>query len=82
MSFDPALVGLLDAAARRRDLACRRLTASGAHDARMMARICPSAMVLVPASRSGGGGADDAEPADLAAGAGVLAEAMRSLGEA
>lgn len=82
MSFDPALVGLLDAAARRCDLACRRLTASGAHDARMMARICPSAMVLVPASRSGGGGADDAEPADLAAGAGVLAEAMRSLGEA
>jgi beta-ureidopropionase / N-carbamoyl-L-amino-acid hydrolase len=54
---------------------------SGAgHDARQMARVCPSAMVFVPCA----GGvshneAESAEPADLAAGTRVLAHAVKQL---
>jgi N-carbamoyl-L-amino-acid hydrolase len=56
------------------------LPSGAGHDARQMARVCPSAMVFVPCA----GGvshneAESAEPADLAAGTRVLAHAVFAL---
>ena len=50
--FDAGLVERIEAAAVRRGLSHRRMTSGAGHDAQMMARIAPSAMVFVP-SRDG-----------------------------
>ncbi|WP_153148062.1 Zn-dependent hydrolase [Dechloromonas sp. H13] len=50
--FDAALANRIEAAAERRGLSHMRMTSGAGHDAQMMARIAPSAMIFVP-SRSG-----------------------------
>ncbi len=50
--FDARLVDRIEAAARRRGLSHRRMTSGAGHDAQMIARIAPSAMIFVP-SRGG-----------------------------
>ena len=50
--FDAALVDRIQAAAQRRGLPHRRMTSGAGHDAQMLARIAPSAMIFVP-SRGG-----------------------------
>ena len=50
--FDAALADRIQAAAQRRGLPHRRMTSGAGHDAQMLARIAPSAMIFVP-SRSG-----------------------------
>lgn len=52
VTFDASLVALIESAAAARGLACRRMTSGAGHDAQMMARIAPTAMVFVP-SRGG-----------------------------
>ncbi len=46
--FDPAVVELIEAAARRQRRGVRRMTSGAGHDAQMMARICPTSMIFVP----------------------------------
>ncbi|NOL50091.1 Zn-dependent hydrolase [Pelistega europaea] len=46
--FDENLVCRVEQSAQRRGLSCRRMTSGAGHDAQMMARICPSAMIFVP----------------------------------
>ncbi|MDR6292610.1 N-carbamoyl-L-amino-acid hydrolase [Inquilinus ginsengisoli] len=81
--FDPALVGLVAAAAGRRGLGHRRMTSGAGHDAQMIARIAPAAMIFVP-SRGGisHNPAEFTAPADLAAGADVLLDVVAELIEA
>ncbi len=50
--FDARLADRIEAAALRRGLSHVRMTSGAGHDAQMMARIAPSAMIFVP-SRSG-----------------------------
>ena len=50
--FDAALADRIQAAAQRRGLPHRRMTSGAGHDAQMLARIAPSAMIFVP-SRGG-----------------------------
>ena len=50
--FDTALADRIQAAAQRRGVPHRRMTSGAGHDAQMLARIAPSAMIFVP-SRSG-----------------------------
>ena len=50
--FDPSLADRIETAARRRGLPHMRMTSGAGHDAQMMARIAPSAMIFVP-SREG-----------------------------
>lgn len=50
--FDARLADRIEAAALRRGLSHARMTSGAGHDAQMMARIAPSAMIFVP-SRSG-----------------------------
>ena len=50
--FDAALADRIQAAAQRRGVPHRRMTSGAGHDAQMLARIAPSAMIFVP-SRGG-----------------------------
>jgi N-carbamoyl-L-amino-acid hydrolase len=50
--FDQDIVQIIEDVAAARQLPCRRMTSGAGHDAQMMSRICPSAMIFVP-SRNG-----------------------------
>ena len=76
--FDAALADRIQAAARRRGLPHRRMTSGAGHDAQMLARIAPSAMIFVPSR--GGISHNPREHTDddqLALGAQVLLEVVQ-----
>ncbi len=80
VAFDPAILNAIETAARARQLSWRRMTSGAGHDAQMIARIAPSAMIFVP-SRDGishNPAEFTAEP-DLIAGANVLLDVARRL---
>ena len=76
--FDPVpfaepLIAAVEAAAQALSLPGRRIISGAGHDAQMMARLCPTAMIFVPSI----GGlshnpAEDTQDADVIAGANVL----------
>ena len=80
VTFDPAMVARVEAAARRLGHAVRRLPSGAGHDAQIMARVCPTAMIFVP---SVGGVSHNVEestrPEDVTAGAAVLLEVLLEL---
>lgn len=80
VTFDPALVDRIAAAARARDLTVRRMPSGAGHDAQMFAPNCPAAMVFVP---SAGGLShnihEHTDEADLVAGAQVLFDVVLDL---
>jgi N-carbamoyl-L-amino-acid hydrolase len=58
------------------------MTSGAGHDAQMMARICPSAMVFVPSIAGiSHNPAEHTEPQDLIAGANVLVRTILALTE-
>jgi N-carbamoyl-L-amino-acid hydrolase len=80
VTFDPAVIDLVERTARGRGHTVLRLPSGAGHDAQMLARICPTGMVFVP-SRGGvsHNPAEYTEPEHLAAGAQVLADALVEL---
>lgn len=80
VQFDASLVQLIEAQARLQNLSVCRMTSGAGHDAQMLARICPSAMIFVP---SVGGishnPAEHTEAEDLIAGCNVLFGALTTL---
>lgn len=78
--FDIGIVERIEAAARNRGLGVRRMTSGAGHDAQMMARIAPAAMIFVPSaggiSHSPREHTDDAE---LVAGANILLDVATQL---
>jgi N-carbamoyl-L-amino-acid hydrolase len=48
VNFDPNVLRAIEAVAADRGLPIRRMTSGAGHDAQMMARICPTAMIFVP----------------------------------
>jgi N-carbamoyl-L-amino-acid hydrolase len=80
--FDGRVVELIEAAARKRGLASRRMTSGAGHDAQMIARIAPAAMIFVP---SAGGIShsphEHTEDAELVAGANILLDVITELAE-
>ncbi|OWV80434.1 Zn-dependent hydrolase [Rhizobium sp. R635] len=80
VKFDQGIVTLIEKAARDRGLACRRMTSGAGHDAQMIARIAPSAMIFVP---SAGGISHNPKEftadEDLVAGANILLDVVRRL---
>jgi len=50
--FDPALVTTIEQSAASLGYASRRMTSGAGHDAQIMARLCPAAMIFIP-SRGG-----------------------------
>ena len=80
--FDADIAARIESCAATLGLSCRRMTSGAGHDAQMMARICPSAMIFVPSI----GGvshnpAEHTDDADLAAGANVLLHTMLGLAQ-
>lgn len=78
--FDGQVVELIEAAARKRGLAYRRMTSGAGHDAQMMARVAPAAMIFVP---SAGGISHNpreyTKDAELVAGANILLDVIVEL---
>jgi N-carbamoyl-L-amino-acid hydrolase len=80
--FDELLVKRIEVAAAARGLSYRRMTSGAGHDAQMMARVCPCAMIFVP-SHSGvsHNPREYTSPAELTQGANVLLDVLRSLAD-
>jgi beta-ureidopropionase / N-carbamoyl-L-amino-acid hydrolase len=80
VAFDPAVIDLVEGAARARGLSVRRMPSGAGHDAQMLARMCPAGMVFVPSV--GGVSHNPAElthDGDLEAGAAVLFDVVAEL---
>jgi N-carbamoyl-L-amino-acid hydrolase len=73
VTFDTSIVSLIEACAAANGLSCRRMTSGAGHDAQMIARIAPSAMIFVP-SRGGisHNPAEFTAAGELVAGANIL----------
>lgn len=82
VTFAPEILAAIEASAAERQLACRRMTSGAGHDAQMIARVAPSAMIFVPSK--GGISHNPAEfsaDGDLVAGANVLLDVIGKLSQ-
>jgi N-carbamoyl-L-amino-acid hydrolase len=78
--FDKQVASLIARTAQRLGHSCRPMTSGAGHDAQMMARICPTAMIFVPSVKGiSHNPAEHTEPAHLAAGADVLLHTLLEL---
>lgn len=82
MTFDLTIVAEIEQSVAARQLPCRRMTSGAGHDAQMIARMAPAAMIFVPSK--GGISHNPAEftaESDLIAGANVLLDVARKLSQ-
>ena len=80
VAFDQSLVREIETAARARGHTVRRMTSGAGHDAQMIARIAPAAMIFVPSLGGISHNPKELTPdADLIAGANVLLDVVRTL---
>src|SRR5882757_2859480 len=80
--FEVALVDRVEHHAKALTLSTRRMPSGAGHDAQMMQRICPTAMIFVPSVAGLSHNVKEhTEVADLAAGAQVLMNLMLELAE-
>lgn len=79
-SFGPVVPDAVEAAARAQGLGARRMPSGAFHDAQFMVQLCPTGMIFVP-SRGGVSHhpSEYSSPAQLAAGARVLARVLTDL---
>ncbi|QRG70195.1 Zn-dependent hydrolase [Brevibacillus choshinensis] len=80
VTFDATIVKIVEAASEQRGLTSKRMTSGAGHDAQMIARICPAAMIFVPSI--GGISHNPREftsGPDLVAGANVLLDVISNL---
>lgn len=80
VTFDASIVGRIEQAARDRGLTQRRMTSGAGHDAQMLARVAPTAMIFVPSVGGISHSPKEFTPdADLIAGANVLLDVVAAL---
>ncbi len=80
VTFDKRVADLVARTAGKLGHSCRPMTSGAGHDAQMMARICPTAMIFVPSVKGiSHNPAEHTEPAHLAAGADVLLHTLLEL---
>jgi len=78
--FDPKVIDLVRAKAKALKLTNMDMPSGAGHDAMHIARLCPAGMIFVPCERGiSHNEAENATPADLAAGARVLVEVLEEL---
>ena len=80
VDFDPATIDLVEQTAIRLGYSTRRMPSGAGHDAQMLARVCPTAMIFTPSA--GGLSHNIAEytsPQDVGAGADVLLQTLLTL---
>ena len=79
-NFDPLVIDLVRAKADALQLTNMDMPSGAGHDAMHIARLCPSGMIFVPCERGiSHNEAENATPADLAAGARVLVAVLEEL---
>lgn len=82
VDFDPGLVDRIEKAARDRGHSVKRMPSGAGHDAQMLARVCPTAMIFVP---SVGGISHNVkeftQDADIEAGANLLLSVLCELAD-
>ena len=82
VDFDPGLVDRIERTARARGHSVKRMPSGAGHDAQMLARVCPTAMIFVP---SVGGISHNVneytKDSDIEAGANLLLSVLRDLAE-
>jgi len=80
VAFDKGVAELVARTAGKLGHRCRPMTSGAGHDAQMLARICPTAMIFVPSVKGiSHNPAEHTEPAHLAAGADVLLHVLLEL---
>jgi N-carbamoyl-L-amino-acid hydrolase len=73
VDFDPEMIDVVEATARKLGHSTRRMPSGAGHDAQMLARLCPTAMIFTPSVAGLSHNiAEYTEASDLAAGANVL----------
>lgn len=78
--FDEQVVRCIESVAQVLGYSQRRMTSGAGHDAQMMARVCPTAMIFVPSVKGiSHNPAEHTNSADLAAGCNVLLHTMLEL---
>jgi N-carbamoyl-L-amino-acid hydrolase len=80
VDFDNLVIGTVERAAAGRGLSHMRMPSGAGHDAQMLARVCPTAMIFVPSE--GGISHNPAEhttPDQIEAGANVLLDVLVEL---
>jgi N-carbamoyl-L-amino-acid hydrolase len=78
--FDPRVLDLIRASAARQGVSHMDIVSGATHDAKYMTGRCPSGMIFVPCEKGiSHNESENAAPADLTAGARVLAEVMVTL---
>ena len=82
VAFDERVIGLVERTASSLGNAVRRMPSGAGHDAQMLARVCPTAMIFTQ-SRNGisHNPAEYTEPEDLIMGADILLQVMLELSE-
>lgn len=80
VQFNDGVARVIESHAARLGYSQRRMTSGAGHDAQMLSRICPAAMVFVPSVKGiSHNPAEHTAPADLAAGANVLLHTLMEL---
>ena len=80
VEFDEHVVELVSEIAKNQGNSVMRLPSGAGHDAQMLARVCPTAMIFVPSAKGiSHNPAEYTSPEDLEAGANVLLHAMVTL---
>jgi N-carbamoyl-L-amino-acid hydrolase len=82
VAFDPDVIDLVEATARRLGHTTKRLPAGAGHDAQMLARVSSAGMVFTPSVMGiSHNPAEYTDPVDLAAGADVLLQVLLALAD-
>jgi N-carbamoyl-L-amino-acid hydrolase len=80
VEFDPTMVDLVEISATRLGHSTKRMPSGAGHDAQMLARICPTAMVFTPSVNGLSHNiAEFTDAADIEAGANVLLQVVLEL---
>jgi N-carbamoyl-L-amino-acid hydrolase len=78
--FAPEVVEIVESTARELGFTTMRMPSGAGHDAQMMARVCPTAMIFTPSHRGiSHNPAEHTDTEDLAAGADTLLQVMSAL---
>ena len=82
VEFDPAVIDLVESVADGHGLSHMRMPSGAGHDAQMLARVCPTAMIFVPSHEGiSHNPAEHTDADQLTAGCNVLLHAMLRLTE-
>lgn len=80
VTFDERIVKIIESVAKDKNYSYRRMTSGAGHDAQMMSRICPTAMIFVPSYKGiSHNPAEFTEDEDLIRGTSVLLDVVTKL---